>query len=408
MKNFFFSFDCINFYNYSVVLISFLLFILTLALASCGKSSNTDKSSETKNNTINFSEIKSGEPIRVGPKGCSSSFSYYNTTPENPEGSKIAYVTFNSIPKNDRNEKVNGGLWICNTNLSSHKKITNISNVEVHNGSKFQWVDNETIAYQDDSIRMVNLNGKHLIPAFKGHLGHHAYNKNILFSTNSKQTGLSTIYQKDKVGNEKEIADVEDFKGLVDYFDSSNFKSLKKWSISHLQYAPNGQKIAFRLNVGPKTETYKHLVIFDLKTRKTTFFGPKPMHFSWYDNKSIMGHDNQIADGKTNDNTLRRWDLRTNYLETLGGSGNHLGASNDREYFASESWYGNDPVILKLYRHGDTTAFWQHVVSNDKYTTWNLAFHTNPSFSRDGKRLYFNKCVGSGVVKTFMVLIPDD
>ncbi|MCF8380778.1 MAG: hypothetical protein K9H49_14485 [Bacteroidales bacterium] len=121
-----------------------------------------------------------------------------------------------------------------------------------------------------------------------------------------------------------------------------------------------------------------------------------------------MGHDNQIDDGLANDFSARRWDLDGNVIETLAGPGNHLGVSGDNIYYASESWYQKNPVILSVYKKGETEPFWQDTVSTDHHTTWTLANHTNPSFSRDGKRVYYNKCVAPGKVQVYMAKLPDN
>ena len=180
---------------------------------------------------------------------------------------------------------------------------------------------------------------------------------------------------------------------------------MTEWKILHLMYSPDGSKIALRLDVGDD-EIHKYLVTMNRSGGDIHFFGPKPMHFAWYDNSSIMGHDNQINDRMPNDKSARRWSLDAEYMETLAGPGNHLAASLNRELFASESWYGKDPVVLKIFRKGETKQFWFDYVGDDN-TVWELGNHVNPSFSRDGKRVYYHKGVGTGQSQAWMVVIPD-
>jgi hypothetical protein len=122
---------------------------------------------------------------------------------------------------------------------------------------------------------------------------------------------------------------------------------------------------------------------------------------------SIMGHDNQIDDGMPNDKSCRRWDLEGNFIETLSGPGNHLGASFDKQLFASESWYRQNPIILSVFRKGNTTAFWKDTVSTDSNVTWTLGNHVNPSFSRDNKRVYFNKLSEDNQVQAYMAVLEE-
>lgn len=157
-----------------------------------------------------------------------------------------------------------------------------------------------------------------------------------------------------------------------------------------------------------RQELYKLLLTMNRDGSEPVKFGPKPMHFSWFDDKSIAGHDNQIDDGHPNDKSVRRWDRRGKFLETLAGYGNHLSFSPDREFYATESWYGDVPVVLRVYRRGETSPMLQTVVSRDRRTTWELRYHVNPSFSRDGRRVYFHHSPEPGVIEASYIRIPRD
>jgi len=354
----------------------------------------------------NQDALEPGIPVLVGPENANSAFSYYNTSPESPDGSLITYVKFLTTPQNDRHELLEGELWVCQSDLIRHRKVCDLQNFSAHNGVRAQWLTNEVIAYKDDSIRVVNLDGEHLIKALAGRIGHETHEQKFLFSHPDSTTQLSSIYEYDVANQTKQkIADVSDFQGLKNQFFDDQFTGNSQWNILHLQYSPDGSKIAFRMDVGPSNEKYKHLVTMDKDVKNIQYFGPKPMHFAWYDNKHIMGHDNQIDDGMPNDKSLRSWDQEGTLWQTLAGPGNHLGASSDRTYFASESWYGELPVVISIFRKGELTPFWQDTVSTDGNTTWELAYHTNPAFSRDGKRVYFNKCVAPGVVQAYVVVL---
>jgi hypothetical protein len=353
-------------------------------------------------------DFEPGVPVRVGPEDFNSTFSYYNTTPESPDGSMISYVKILSVQMN-RYTKLSGELWICNTDLSGHKMITELNKFQVHNGVNAQWVDNKTIAYFDDEyIRVVNLKGKEQVPAIRAaSIGHAPHDEKILFSRISEETSYWTIYEYDiSNGDITEIADASTFKDVVNHFSIDNIRDMSDRKIIHLMYSPDGSKIALRLDLGNDGEIDNHLVTMNKSGGDIHFFGPKPMHFAWYDNESIMGHDNQVNDRKTNDKSARRWSLDAEYIETLAGPGNHLAASLDRELYASESWYGKDPVVLKIFRKGETKQFWFDYVGDD-ITVWELGNHVNPSFSRDGKRVYYHKSVGPGQSQAWMVVIPE-
>ncbi|HKK61136.1 MAG TPA: hypothetical protein VJ951_01170 [Bacteroidales bacterium] len=349
-----------------------------------------------------------GEPVRVGPEDYNSTFSYYNTSPESPDGTMISYVKI-LTPQRNRYDDLSGELWVCNADLTNHRMIVELENFQVHNGVNTQWVDNKTIAYFDDGyINVVNLKGKEQVPAMQAEsIGHAPYDEKILFSNISKETNYWTIYECDISNGEiAEIADASTFKGIVDHFSIVDYRKMTDWKIIHLIYSPDGSKIAMRIDIRPGGNKNPHLVTMNKDGGDIHFFGPKPMHFAWYDNESIMGHDNQINDRKTNDKSARRWTLDAEFIETLAGPGNHLAASSSRELIASESWYGKDPVVLKIFKKGETKQFWFDYVGDD-ITVWEMGNHVNPSFSRDGKRVYYHKNVGPRQSQAYMVVIPE-
>lgn len=359
--------------------------------------------------TEKIEELPADTPIRVGPEGFNSTLSYYGTSPESPDGNRIAYVKLLQETKVNGDEIVPGEIWVCDSDLSNHRKIISINPIKVHNGARVQWVNNQTISYLDDKIRVVDLDGNALIPAVDGDIGHHPHDGKIVYAAKDSETNLYTIYEIDvKTGRKSDLGNVMDFQGLLNQFDDPELIEVKDWRIRHLQYGPDGSKIAFRMDVGPSMEKYKHLVTMDINGDNVHYFGPKPMHFGWYDDASIMGHDNQIADGNPDDRSLRRWDQDRNFIETLAGPGNHLGATESREYFCSESWYGESLIIVKVFRKNQLKPIWQDIASNVSHTTWVLRYHTNPSFSRDGKRIYYNKCVAPGKVAVYMAILPTE
>ena len=357
--------------------------------------------------TTKSDAFQAGIPVRVGPKEFGSSFSYYNTSPESPDGSKIAYTKFLSMPMEGRSEKVSAEIWICDADLTGHRKLADANPMEVHNGARVQWLDTHSLAFADDSIRVIDLQGNPLIRAVSGRIGHQPFGGNFIYSDTSNESGIQVIYEYNVFNNEiTRIADAMDFRSVLELFPSRGLREVKEFEILHLQYSPDGRKVAFRMNIGPRNEKYNHLIVMDRDGGNVRYFGPKPMHFGWYDNESIMGHDNQIDDGMVNDRSCRRWHVDGTYMETLAGIGNHLGASDDRTKYASETWYYEVPVILRVFRKGKTEAFWRDTVSTDRHTTWILANHTNPSFSRDGTRIYYNKCVAPGVAQAYMATLP--
>ncbi len=354
------------------------------------------------------SDFEIGVPMLVGPENLSSCFGAYNTSPESPDGSMLAYVKILSEQK-ERYDKMNGELWICNTDLTNHRKVVTLEAFITHNGVETQWIDNERIAFSaQGQLRIINLKGEDLMTPIKVFsIGHEPHNNKMLYSAISPKTNLYTIYEYDIATNKStEIANTSAFKEAVNLFSIKDTTHISTRKIHHLAYSPDGSKIGFRADFAGKGEIDNHLITMNKNGSDIQFFGPKPMHFNWFDNNSIMGHDNQIADGNPNDFSARQWTRKGEFIETLSGPGNHLSASPDRSLIATESWYKSAPVILSVFKKGQTTAFWQDTISMDGKSVWTLGNHVNPAFSRDGKRVYYRKSSADGLTKTYMVVLP--
>src|SRR5690606_27315542 len=62
---------------------------------------------------------------RVGSDGASTVFSYFNTTPESPDGKTIAYLRCVVEPAPERS-RVPAALWVCDRDLKQHRKVADI------------------------------------------------------------------------------------------------------------------------------------------------------------------------------------------------------------------------------------------------------------------------------------------
>jgi len=376
--------------------------IILLAFVQCD-----DNSSESRQQERIFT---AGVSVLVGPDELDSTFSYYNTSPESPDGNMISYVKILD-EQNDRYQRLHGELWVCNTNLLEHKKVTDLNDFISHNGVNAQWIDNNTILYFDEGqVKAVNLDGEPVFSSFEAFsLGHEPLGDKFLYSKISEETNLYTIYEFDiSTSTHRVVTDASAFNDILNFFNFPELRPVWDRRIRHLKYSPDGSKIAFRLDMGDAGETDKHVVSMNLNGGDIQFFGPKPMHYTWYDNDSFIGHDNQIDDGMPNDKSTRRWTREGEFIETIAGPGNHLSTNTDRSLFATESWYGENPVILRAYKRGQTNPFWQETVSSDNFSVWELGNHINPAFSRDGKRLYYRKNSASGQSQAYMVVLPDN
>lgn len=354
---------------------------------------------------------------RVSLPGQVALLGYYNTTPESPDGTRIAYVIQNTIVRPyHMGITMPGSIWICDRNLTNHRKLRDLNAVSSHNGASVLWVDDSRIAFNDDGlIYIIDAgSGGVLHGPYEGQIGHNTADHHILMSVaKDNPYGPSGSYEINTISGAVRLlrSDIS-HAAYQDEFPAGYNPDATTWKSLHLQYSPSGSHISYRFDCAHKSfvgndrqELYKLVYTMNRDGSDPILFGPKPMHFSWFDDDSIAGHDNQIDDGLPNDKSVRRWDRHGNFIETLAGHGNHLSFSPDRKLYATESWYGTVPVVLRAYRRGQTTPVQRHVVSRDNQGTWDLSYHVNPSFSRDGRRVYFNHSPAPGIIEASYIEI---
>ncbi len=119
----------------------------------------------------------------------------------------------------------------------------------------------------------------------------------------------------------------------------------------------------------------------------------------WFDDQSFFGYSHTDVVGvdttKHIEYEMYRWDLDGQIIEHLAGHGCHGAARVDGKYFAGESWYRRDPIVLRVYGRGQSKALVEIFSHSFVELTWEHGgrHHVNPSFSRDGMRLYYTKAV---------------
>ena len=336
--------------------------------------------------------------VPIGPAGAVTSLSYYNTTPESPSGQAVPYALFDRPPESPK-QPGGGSLWICRPDGTDHQRVVCIESLTVHNAACQQWVDERTIAYQDGRrVHVVGLDGQAKIEPVPGLLEHESHEGKVLVSLRRDEPGtLPGACEVDiRTGQRVRICTPADFAIFRDRFPADYRPDPADWQVLHLQYNPSGTRMAMRFDMGPG-EPFRYVMTCDLDGGNPACFGPKPMHFVWFDDETLMGHDHQVRNGLPDDRHLRRYRPDGSAVETLAGPGNHLGASPDRDLFASESWYHAPIVRLQVYRRGETAPTAVIAEHDRAETVWGLTFQVNPSFSREGRRVYFNHVGADGM-----------
>lgn len=318
-----------------------------------------------------------------------SVWGYYGVTPESPDEKRLCYALYPEpidLNRDERHPVYPAELWVCNIDGTGHRMLFRVRD-SVHNGLKQSWVDDKRIVFASESATyIINADtGKMDFGPFKGFApAHFAMGGKVLMYPAVDSTKQQGLYELDTATGKMRLV-VPHSKGI--------------W---HVQYSPNGRKALFT------TDGNTHLVVADLdSTGLKVLPDKKPMHFQWFDNRSIFRYVHSGVVGvdlnKHRNYELYLWNLDGKIIEHLAGHGCHGAGRADGKYFAGESWYFSDLIVFRLFSRGQNKPLAEIFSHRFDHVTWRDGgrHHVNPSFSRDGMRLYYNKAVNENTSHAF-------
>jgi len=343
---------------------------------------------------------------RVGDKKSCSGFGYYGICPESPDGTRICYTRFVDPPTAYR-VRFRAELWVCDRDLKNQRKVADIPAVGPHNTAMALWVDNRRIVYQSgyhETFVVDADTGQTVLGPLAGQLQHNAHDGRFLICLNKREAPPEKrgLYSVDAHTGEQRL--ILPTRTLLPFADRIQIPDPDRWVIQHGQWSEDGSLIAMKLWAANGIPC----MLFTCKADGSDIvcFGPKPMHFQWYDEQTLFGHDDKVADGLPDNKELRRWRRDATVVETLGGYGCHPAMSPDRQWIATETWYGSEPVRLMLYERAELAPDRLLDIMAEAETVWAIHAHVNPAFSRDGKRVYFTRAVAAGLSQAYYVDLP--
>lgn len=325
--------------------------------------------------------------------------------PESPDGRLLVYARKACIHDKERRETE---LWVCRREDLSDRRLVFTLRCGNHNGPSATFVDNEHIVFRDE---IDGLSAFRVLNVYTGQVKYgpifakesHCAEKGVYpFSISEEFLGknpdhpeLDTcgIYLLDLAsGSIRRVADKDTiFRMVAEHGCVPNEHTT---SMSHVQLSPEADKVMMRLSVA-NCPVFGALGGIDLVTGETFVIPDKPVHQLWYDDDTYMATRQYVVDGRIDMATsrIRRFSMDGRELEELGGIGNHIDGSPDRQWFTGDRAYPGYPTDVFLYRRGCTEPAATFGGSDLQECTWKHQIHPNPTFSRDGKRIYFNHAV---------------
>lgn len=317
---------------------------------------------------------------------------------ESIDGSRIIYARKKNLEKNETE------IFICNSNLTNHRKIFDV-NCGNHNGPSATFITDSLVVFRDSVnnmpvFRIMDVDTGEIKYKICAKESHCAENGKYPFSVSSEfldknpdypEINKCGIYILDVLkGNIFLAADEEKILDMVREHGLTPNKYTA--SVSHVQLNPSATSVMMRIGT-EDCPVFGALGCIDLDTGKTHIIPDKPVHQLWYDDNSYMA-TRQFNKGKhieMETSYIARFSKDGEEMEILGGISNHMDANKDRTLFAGDRCYPGFSPNVYLYKKGNKNAVYTFEIPQDEYTTWKLQLHPNPSFSRDGKRLYFNR-----------------
>ena len=319
--------------------------------------------------------------------------------PESPDGKWLVYARKADLRQPETE------IVIRRRDSLEEERVVFRVNCGNHNGPSATFTDPSHIVFRDiigglSAFRILNIEtGKVEFGPVFAKESHCAENGIYPFSLSEEFLGKNPehpeldscgIYLLElSTGKICRVADREDiYRMAVDHGCIPNEQTT---SMSHVQLSPKGTKVMMRLSV-ENCPVFGALGCIELATGKTHVIRDKPVHQLWFDDDSYMA-TRQYYDGtriEMETSRIQRFLPDGTCLETLGGIGNHIDGSPDRSLFVGDRAYPGYPADIFLYRRGETKPLAVFGGQDFQRCTWELKIHPNPTFSRDGKRIYFN------------------
>ncbi len=334
--------------------------------------------------------------------------SYMDICPESPDGSKITYFEFE--------DKVPGWgrVVVANRDGSNPKYISPRIKGHDHDGARQQWRDNEHVIYgiEDEDTSLIYSITNKSRRKVKGQIGMiseiHGYGlshnnfPNSKYKSEERKPSEVILMDIEKgttstILNKQQMLTIHPRRSIIEkpaYKDLGVFK--------HPKWSPDGSQFfwVYMLELkGTNTKIVKSALISDQKGENISYVSEVGQHPMWYKNDSLLSYVRR--EGFDHSNNPSAQDIMEHPIDGSAGKaivseaiGIHGSASPDGKFFATDvfDWpeHGTHAVLIYDIASGDYRVLAR--MKTEKGDRKN-SMHPHPSWSRDGKRIYFNGTV---------------
>ncbi len=350
---------------------------------------------------------------KISPADRSTLLGMNGGCPESPDLRHLVYTEKDSLDTDVTR------ICVCDRDtLKNHRVLFEVSCLN-HNSASASWIDDRRIVFRSSKdglscFYILDITGETPLygPVFakESHCAENGIypfsvsreflDKNPLFPEINEcgVYALDTATGKIKlIVTERQITDMVISHGCTPRENTAQ--------VSHVQLNPSATSVMMRLGV-PECPVFGALGCIDLDTGATHLIKDKPVHQLWYDDDTYMATRQFSKGGRIEMETsyIARFSKDGEEIEVLGGIGNHIDGSPDRKYFAGDRCYPGYTPDVYLYKKGLKEPIAVFEQEDAQETVWKKQVHPNPTFSRDGKRLYFNAPRNDGATAVFAEL----
>lgn len=330
--------------------------------------------------------------------------------PESPDMKHIVYT------EKDNLETDITRIFICDRDaLENRRQVFEVHCLN-HNSASASWIDNDRIVFRSSQnglpcFFILDITGKKpLIGPIFAKESHCAENGIYPFSVSKEFMGKNPQYPEiNECGIYLLNTQTYDLQLTVTEEQIINMVTSHGCSVnehtaqvSHVQLNPSATAVMMRLGV-KECPVFGALGCIDIETGASYLIKDKPVHQLWFDDNTYMatrqfnkGHNIEMSSSY-----IARFSKDGKELEILGGIANHIDGSPDRQYFAGDRCYPGFSPDVYLYKRSSKEPVAVFAQEDVQDTIWKKQVHPNPTFSRDGKRLYFNSPRLNSTVASF-------